>query len=119
MTNLISEDVRIAAENILKVWSANPDFKLKEVSLETFRAEANGFASILAAIAEKEEALKPLRNDRDDLALKLNRLCTRTRAGIKGYFGENSTEYETVGGTRTSERKKTGPRGRSAEVGRT
>ena len=32
----------------------------------------------------------------------------RSRSGIKGYFGENSTEYEIAGGTRASERKKTG-----------
>lgn len=108
MPNLISEDVRTDAESILKVWTANPDFKLKDVNLESFKAEAERYGAILAAIAEKEEALKPLRNDRDDLAVKLNGLCTRTRAGIKGYFGENSSEYEAVGGTRTSERKKTG-----------
>jgi hypothetical protein len=57
------------------------------------------------------------RNQRDELTLKLNGACTRTRSGIKGYFGENSTEYEIAGGIRASERKKTGPRSKPA-VGR-
>ncbi len=108
MPNLISDEVREDAESILKVWTANPDFKLKDVNLEAFKTEADRYVAILAAIAEKEDALKPLRNDRDDTGLRLKALSTRARAGIRGYFGENSSEYEAVGGTRTSERKKTG-----------
>jgi hypothetical protein len=115
MPNQSPEDVRLDCESILKVWNANPDFKLKDVTLESFKAEAARFDAVLSGIAEKEEALKPLRNDRDDLALKLNGLCTRTRAGIKGYFGENSTEYELAGGTRTSERKKSGRKAREPD----
>jgi len=108
MPNVNPGEVRSDVENILKVWTANPEFKLKDVTLESFKAVAERFEGALTEIARHEEELKPLRNDRDDLAEKLNGLCTRTRAGIKGYFGENSTEYEAAGGTRSSERKKTG-----------
>ena len=60
----------------------------------------------LDKIAQKELELTPLRNDRDALAEALNDICVRARAGIKGYFGTDSSEYEQVGGTRSSERKK-------------
>ncbi len=102
------EDVRADVENILKVWTTNPDFKLKDVTLQSFQGAADKFLVVLAEINRHEEGLKPLRNQRDDQADVLNGLCTRARAGIKGYFGENSSEYEAAGGTRASERKKTG-----------
>ena len=45
-------------------------------------------------------------NDRDALAAELKDICVRVRAGMKGYFGADSSEYEQDGGTRASERKK-------------
>ena len=107
-TKMNSGNVRDDAENILKVWTANPDFKLKDVTLEQFQQDFDTLEKLLTDIQTKEEELVPLRNQRDDLTLNLNGSCTRTRSGIKGYFGENSTEYEIAGGTRASERKKTG-----------
>ena len=114
MPTMNTPNVKLDCETILKVWTANPDFTLKGVTLETFKAQVDRFHTVLAAIAEKEEELRPLRNDRDDLTVSLNGLCTRARAGIKGYFGENSSEYELAGGTRASERKRTGPRAKAA-----
>src|SRR6266542_3321473 len=116
MANISTNEVKTDAETILKVWSANPDFKLKDVTLENFKTEADRFIAILASLEAKEEEMQPLRNDRDDLAPKLNGLCTRARAGIKGYFGENSSEYEAAGGTRSSERKKGGRKAKASDA---
>ena len=43
---------------------------------------------------------------------KLNDKSTRMLAAVGAHFGKDSDEYEKAGGTRTSERKKPGPRGR-------
>lgn len=44
--------------------------------------------------------------DRDQTTVELNQICIRVRSGIKGYFEDDSTEYEQAGGTRASERKR-------------
>ena len=74
--------------------------------MATFQANATTLDTVLEDIAAKELELTPLRNQRDDLALQLNEVCTRARSGMKGYFGPNSSQYEQAGGTRASERKK-------------
>ena len=106
MASTTPDDLTQSAHGIVQVWSANPDFKLKDVTLAQFQADVATFSDTLASIATKELELKPMRNQRDDLAAKLDDICVRARAGIKGYFGGNSSEYELVGGTRDSERKK-------------
>lgn len=108
------DQVKSEAQGILRVWTANAEFKLKDVTLASFQSDVQQFETLLKDIADKEEALKPLRNDRDELAAKLNNVCMRARSAIKGYFGDNSSEYELAGGTRTSERKKTGPHAKTA-----
>jgi hypothetical protein len=43
---------------------------------------------------------------------KLNDKSTRLLAAVGARFGKDSDEYEKAGGTRTSERKKSGPKGK-------
>ena len=94
------------AAQIVKVWEANSDFKMKDITLDDFKAAEGNLAKVLAEIAKKEDELTGLRNDRDDQTAELNELCTRARSGIRGFYGPDSTQYEQVGGTRASERKK-------------
>ena len=107
MSNNIDTDaVQADAAKLQKVWGENTDFKLKDVTFQNFKDQAAQFGDVLDQIQEKELELTPLRNQRDELAGKLNEICVRVRAGFKGYFGADSSEYEQVGGTRASERKK-------------
>ena len=86
--------------------SANPDFKLKSMTLDQFTAKTTVFEELLGTIAANGDELVTLRNGRDVQIDELDNLAMRIRAGIKGYFGDNSNEYELVGGTRASDRKK-------------
>ena len=92
-SNIKPEKVQTDKNNILKVWKGNPDFKMKDVTLEDFKADSERLDDVLKAIADKELELTPLRNTRDDLAGKLNEVCTRARSGMKGYFGPNSPNF--------------------------
>ena len=109
-TKINAENAKADAENIMKVWIPNPDFKLRDVTLEELQHDHAALEKVLADLQAKEDETTPLRNLRDDLALKVNATCTRARAGIKGYFGDNSSEYELAGGTRSSERQRGGPK---------
>ena len=100
------ERVKTNADTVLGVWKSNGDFKLKDVTLESFENDAKRLNTILNEIQNKEQELTPLRNERDDLSLKLNEVCTRARGGMRSFFGPNSSQYEQVGGTRAVERKK-------------
>jgi hypothetical protein len=99
-----------AADDILKVWQANPDFRLKDLTLAQLEQEERRLAEVLRKVEEHELSLVALFNERADLALKLHKDLIRVRSGIRGYFGENSSEYEQAGGTRTVERKRSGPK---------
>ncbi|HNP73990.1 MAG TPA: hypothetical protein PLO33_17625 [Kouleothrix sp.] len=57
-------------------------------------------------ITELELHLKELRNRRDDQLANVWDATKRIRTTVKGVYGDNSSEYQLVGGTRMSERKR-------------
>lgn len=89
----------------LKKFRTKPDFG-PALSVEAFEAEVNGYATDedsynqdLAAIDDKQNRL----DARED---GLNDLNGRILAAVKAQFGSDSSEFELVGGTRRSDRKK-------------
>ena len=56
-------------------------------------------------ITSLEVQLNNARNQRDTLYLTLWDKVKRVRAGAKANFGDDSSQYEMVGGTRVSDRK--------------
>ncbi|MFT3870454.1 MAG: hypothetical protein QM715_18550 [Nibricoccus sp.] len=94
----------------LRVWQANPEMKLKNLTVKEFQAQYDRMGELEPDIEALEEKLTPLRNERDALADSMSKNTTRVRGGIRSYFGEDSDEYELAGGTRTSERRKSGPK---------
>jgi len=57
-------------------------------------------------LAALESQLTEVRNRRDELYLSAWDRVKRVRASIKGMYGDDSSEYELVGGTRRSDRKR-------------
>ncbi|SDR70889.1 hypothetical protein [Opitutus sp. GAS368] len=97
--------VLIDANKIIDTWSANADFKLGTVTLESFTAARDKVAAADATVESKRTELSGLMNDRDDSAAVLHDLVTRARSGFRAAYGPNSSQYEQSGGTRNSERK--------------
>ena len=64
-------------------------------------------------ILSLEARLTDLRNQRDDVYRQSWNYIVRMRAGIKGIYGDDASEYEMAGGTRRSERK---PRSRRVKT---
>ncbi len=94
------------AQKVLAVCKANADFKLKDFTVESVDKDCTDLDKLVQQIAGKEQEITPMRNQRDDIVVRLKDFATRGRSGIKGYFGGNSSQYEQAGGTRASERKK-------------
>jgi hypothetical protein len=80
------------------------------LSAESYEADINLFAGKIDAYNEKLASLDPLQNEIDALEKALGDKSSRILAGVGVQFGKDSNEYEQVGGTRSSERKKPGPR---------
>ena len=84
----------------------DPDMKLGKVSQQDF---ADMIASVQDAQKDIEQlALQQvkLRNRRDDQLAEAWETIKRLRYVVKGTYGDDSSEYELVGGRRMSERKK-------------
>jgi hypothetical protein len=56
-------------------------------------------------IASLETQLTDLRNQRDEVYTTGWKYITRMRTGVKGVYGDDSTQYQLAGGTRLSDRK--------------
>jgi hypothetical protein len=69
-------------------------------------------AKMEMVLAKKEEynmALKTanaISNEYEALEAELSKMCKKVLSTAVGLFGDNSNEYEKLGGTRTSDRKK-------------
>ncbi len=61
--------------------------------------------SILQEISDIDAELTAARSKRDALYKDLWQDVKRVRSAVKGLYGDDSSEYELVGGTRLSERK--------------
>lgn len=77
-------------------------------------AELTAIGPIYAQVDALEAQLTSLRNERDALSESIWDKVKRVRTGVKGIFGDDSSEYEIVGGTRLSDRK---PNTRKRETG--
>ena len=99
-------DLLPQAKSVLSSWS-QIDEELTFGPLSTTKlAVALKLANSLEdSITDLENNLTNLRNQREASNQELWNMVKRVRAAFKGIFGDDSSQYEMVGGTRLSERK--------------
>jgi hypothetical protein len=93
------------AEQILRVWEANPSFTLGEVTAASFRTMIEDMKLARAGNEELKRKLTQSVNDVDSKAVTVGKVTSRALSGIRAVFGPDSSQYEEAGGTRTSDRK--------------
>ena len=99
-------DVSQEAKNVLEGWKQiSPPIVINEITPEGLETNLQALASDLSQMASLEAQLTDLRNHRDALSTTIWDQVKRVRAGVKANFGDDSSQYEMVGGTRLSERK--------------
>ena len=91
--------------SVLSAWKQLDAFTLGDLTSAALEADVNQTEPLLAQITALEAQLTNLRNQRDALYLDMWEKVKRVRAGVKANFGDDSSQYEMVGGTRFSERK--------------
>ena len=102
------EAVLAEAEQIVRVWEANADFKMGEVTLDTMKTSVSALRALRDKVEDRRTELTALLNQLHDDAKQLSKISTRARAGFRATYGPDSSQYEQAGGTRESERKRTG-----------
>lgn len=99
-------DVSQEAQAVLEGWKRiSPPIVINGITPEGLEADLQTLASDLSQMDSLEAQITDLRNHRDSVSANIWDQVKRVRAGVKANFGDDSSQYEMVGGTRKSERK--------------
>jgi len=108
-------DVIEQAQSVLNAWKQiNAELTLGNMNVETFTTHITQTADTASQIDSLETQLTNLRNQRDQEMAELWDKVKRVRTGVKSFYGDDSSQYEMVGGTRASERKSAKPKKKAA-----
>ena len=95
------------ARNIVAAWEQiSPTVMLGSVSNPALLAEMTQAETIESQIRTAELQLASLRNERDAVYLSLWDKVKRVYASVAANYGDDSIQYEMVGRTRASKRKR-------------
>ena len=94
----------------LKQIDPEPNFG-GDLTVAAFTAKVNGFTGNLGTYNEHLAAIDDEQNAIDAEEEELREWNRRWLSAIEAKHGPDSSEYELVGGTRTSDRKKPKPKG--------
>lgn len=84
----------------------DPNMKTGALTQAEFADELAQTQVMQSQIQALELQLTALRNKRDERLARTWDTLKRVRATIKGTYGDDSSEYELVGGTRMSEKRR-------------
>lgn len=100
-------DIIAQAADVLTAYrQIDPDLKPGTLTQAAFAEELSQMQAMQSQIQAVEKQLTDLRNRRDARLAVLWDNVKRARASVKGTYGDDSSEYELVGGTRRSDRKR-------------
>ncbi|MDX6529349.1 MAG: hypothetical protein QOH41_1639 [Blastocatellia bacterium] len=99
------DDIQADGDNLVRVWNDNQSLSLGDVSREAFNAMMTEFRTAREGLESLRTQITGAVNDVNDRAKTIKGITVRGRAAARGQFGGNSTQYEQLGGTRTSDRK--------------
>ncbi len=107
MTNRYPTDITEETQAVLEAWrEIDPALQIGGLALTTLEAELAQAMTLYVQIDSLEARFTDLRNQRDALGAELWDKVKRVRTGVKSIFGDDSSQYEMMGGTRMSERKR-------------
>ena len=94
------------ANHIGSVWAE----QLKDLAFTAFTKEHLGSRiDVLKSLADQSEALQTqmikIINEKAAVQKEIEKMLARFKGAVKSHYGPDSSEYEQVGGTRSSERK--------------
>jgi hypothetical protein len=101
-SNVLKDAIRIQ-----EAWNLiDEELAFGSLNIAGLAIDINGIYQTQHDLAALKNQLIEIRNRRDELYLAAWDKVKRMRAGVKGLYGDDSSEYELVGGTRRSDRKR-------------
>jgi hypothetical protein len=99
-------DVVEQANDVLVGWAqVNPTLAFGALNAQALEVDVDAAAPIETEISRLEKLLADKRDQRDVLYVSMWDKVKRVRAGVKANYGDDSQQYEMVGGKRISEWK--------------
>lgn len=99
-------DILKQARDVSGAWTQiSSTLAFGSLNAAALTADITALTTLQAQIGSLETQLTDLRNKREALNLNLWDKVKRIRAGVKANYGDDSSQFEMVGGTRTSDRK--------------
>ena len=106
MTTKAPKDLLPQAQIVLGGWNQmNPVPPFGPLTAAAFATDLSALTALDLQIAGMEAQLADRRNQRETMAVSLWDKVKRVRNVVKGTYGDDSSQYEMVGGIRMSERK--------------
>lgn len=107
MKKTVNRDIQSAQRRLDGMKAIDPELDLGEgISVATFEAAINKpvtkISQYNSLLSQADELLNEINDDIKDV----NEMSVKALLGGGFKFGKNSSQYEMMGGTRTSERKK-------------
>jgi hypothetical protein len=108
MTNkLYPSDVADQAQIVIDKWKQiNPSLTIGDLTPDMLQANLDKSQPIKSRITALKTELTDQQNQRDAVYSDMWEQIKRVRNGVKGIYGDNSSQYEMIGGIRKSERKR-------------
>ena len=99
-------NVLVQAKRVLSAWrQIDNQLSFGPVNINGLGTDIDQTEGIEEQMIKLKAQLTDLRNRHDALCQSTWDKVKRVRAGVKASFGDDSSQYEMVGGTRASERK--------------
>jgi hypothetical protein len=103
---LYPTDVLEQAQSVLAAWNQiDSEVSFGALNISALNNDISQAGEFLTQMNTLEAQLTNLRNQRDTAYQELWDKVKRVRNGVKANYGDDSSQYEMVGGTRLSERK--------------
>jgi hypothetical protein len=105
-TKSYPSDVIDQGHAVLGAWrSIDPALKVGELAPEALESDLGLISPNTALINRLEAELSEARNQREAISQAIWDKVKRVRRGVQAIYGDDSSQYDTVGGTRVSDRK--------------
>lgn len=99
------DEIVFDADRLIRVWTDHPTLSLGDVTRTSFEGQVAAFKIKRANVEALRTQLTRGVNEVNDEATTIQSINTRALSGARAQFGGDSSVYDELGGTRTSERK--------------
>ena len=105
MSNFPKDALQQAQSVLTNSGQINNVLAFGNLDLKALTTDVDRVMTTQVEINVLESKLTNLRNQRDDQMSSVWDKVKRVRAGVKSIYGDDSSQWEMIGGTRVSERK--------------